>query len=122
MTKIKDFENDTPFLIGILVLSNIDILLTLLIISLGGIEVNPIMDYYLNLGINHFILAKNIMTLSCLALYEIAKNRAILYGVRHDGFFGISVHEIPRAAALFYSILIPYELLIIAKIHGISLI
>jgi hypothetical protein len=42
-----------------------DILNTLTIIERGGIEVNPIMNYYLSIGNAAFILVKMSLTLVC---------------------------------------------------------
>ena len=42
-----------------------DILNTLTIIDRGGIEVNPIMNYYLSIGNAAFILVKMSLTLVC---------------------------------------------------------
>jgi len=53
---------------SILVFSILDIVNTLKIISVGGTEENPLMDYFLNQGVVYFIAAKMIMVSIALGI------------------------------------------------------
>ena len=48
--------------VGIMLMSIMDSFFTLKLLSLGAIEANPVMDYFINIGVSAFILSKMIMT------------------------------------------------------------
>ena len=62
-------NNGFTLVVMILLLNVLDIYNTLHIIELGGSEENPIMDYFLKLGVEWFIIAK--MSLSTFGLLTI---------------------------------------------------
>ena len=54
--------------LGVLVLSCLDALMTLKLISHGAVEANPIMNYFLNQDVQLFIEVKILSTAFCLVL------------------------------------------------------
>ena len=81
--KIIVFDRYRPslFIIIIIVLglSLLDALLTLILVSRGAIEINPIMDYYLSQGPKEFVIVKYGLTvfsiLIILVLNDVLKSR-----------------------------------------------
>ena len=85
-----------------LLLSVADAFLTLMLVHAGATELNPVMDFYLSAGPLPFLMAKYLLTSSCLFLLLIHKNCRILAG-------RIPAWNILFAVPFFYGLLIVYE-------------
>ena len=102
--KIIVFDRYHPSLfvkiIIVLSLSLLDALLTLILLSRGAIELNPVMDYYLSYGPEEFIIVKYALTVLSLLLIvllnDVFKTR---YGVGTGGLLYL-------CTALFGSVVI----------------
>ncbi|GKT07095.1 hypothetical protein DSTSK_04000 [Desulforhabdus sp. TSK] len=88
-----------------LLLSLTDAFLTLEITARGGTEVNPFMDFFLDLGPVPFILSKYILTALGLLWLLIHKN----FGIFTES---LSVHSLLRIFPVLYGCLIVYELIL----------
>ena len=62
------------------ILSVTDAIFTLKLISLGGSELNPFMDFFLQLGPFPFLIVKHLLTGTCLIIFLVHKNRVIFGG------------------------------------------
>lgn len=59
--------NDKALAAVVLILLSItDLLNTITILNRGGVELNPILDYYLSIGMEAFILVKLFLTFGCV--------------------------------------------------------
>ncbi|MFQ5641927.1 MAG: DUF5658 family protein [bacterium] len=86
-----------------LVLSMMDAFFTLRLVNMGGKELNPVMDFFLQFGPFPFLLVKYLLTVSCLVLFLVHKNRKVFWA-------RISVKRLMLSALVIYMILIFYEL------------
>ena len=93
----------------ILVLSVTDAIFTLKLISRGAQEVNPIMDFFLQLGPVIFLGVKYFLTVGSLLCFLILKNHYFLLG-------RISVKTLIGIIFVLYVVLIAYELSLLASI------
>ncbi|MFQ5707697.1 MAG: DUF5658 family protein [bacterium] len=92
-----------------LLLSIFDAFFTLRLIRMGAAEINPIMDFLLQLGPLPFLLVKYFLTGSCLVWFLVHKNY-YAFGGR------LSVKYILLAILFLYSILIVYEIVLLNHI------
>lgn len=90
-----------------LILSVTDAILTLKIISLGGSELNPFMDFFLQLGPSPFLIIKYLLTGTCLAIFLVHKNRVIFWGY-------LRVKSLLVFCLLLYFTLILYEMALLS--------
>ena len=67
-------------IVAILVLSVADAILTVNLIGLGAIEINPVMDYYLKLGPHTFLAVKYVLTSLSLFILVIYSNSTLKSG------------------------------------------
>ena len=91
-----------------LILSVTDAIFTLKLISLGGSELNPFMDFFLQLGPFPFLIVKYLLTGTCLIVFLVHKNRVIFGGRLRVKFLLIF-------SLLVYFILIIYELVLLSS-------
>ncbi len=90
----------------ILILSVTDAFFTLKLISLGGRELNPFMDFFLQLGPFPFLIVKYLLTGTCLIIFLVHKNRVI--------FGRLKVKSLLVFSLLLYFTLILYELALLS--------
>ena len=93
----------------ILILSVSDAVFTLKLISRGAEEVNPIMDFFLQLGPVIFLGVKYFLTVGSLLCFLILKNHYFLMG-------RISVKTLIGSILILYLALIGYEITLLATI------
>ena len=96
--------------LGVLVtltLSVADAIFTLKLISLGGSELNPFMDFFLQLGPIPFLTVKYILTGTCLVFFLVNENRLVFWG-------RLRVKLLLAFSLLLYFVLIFYELVLLA--------
>ncbi len=96
--------------LGVLVtltLSVADAIFTLKLISLGGSELNPFMDFFLQLGPIPFLTVKYILTGTCLVFFLVNENRVIFWG-------RLRVKLLLAFSLLLYFVLIFYELVLLS--------
>jgi len=86
-----------------LLLSVADTFLTLLLVDAGASELNPVMDFYLKAGPIPFLMAKHLLTSSCLILFLVHKNYQLLSG-------RITPWNILVVVPFLYALLVAYEL------------
>jgi len=88
------------WLVGIIGFCALDAVLTLQIIDRGGVEVNPIMHFLLEMGLSAFFYTKYLATAA-----------ALIFIVMHINFTirGIPIRRILPVIFSFYAILIAYE-------------
>ena len=67
-------------IIAILVLSVADAILTVNLIGLGAIEINPLMEYYLKLGPHTFLAVKYVLTSLSIFILVIYSNSTLKNG------------------------------------------
>jgi len=67
-------------IVAILVLSVADAILTVNLIGLGAVEINPVMDYYLKLGPHAFLAVKYVLTSLSLFILVIYSNSTLKNG------------------------------------------
>lgn len=96
------------FSVGILLFSVTDATLTLHLLSNGAIEANPIMDYFIQLGVVPFVVSKMLMTSIPLVLLTATSNHFLFNRIRISVIF-------PMILA-FYAGLIIYEIILISWI------
>jgi len=85
-----------------LLLSVTDAFLTLKLVHAGATELNPVMDFYLRAGPLPFLMAKYLLTSSCLILLLIHKNFRVLAG-------RMTAWNILLIVLFLYGLLIVYE-------------
>jgi hypothetical protein len=90
----------------IVALSVTDATFTLKLVSLGAQELNPVMDFFLQYGPIPFLVAKYLITGSCLVWFLVHKNFSIWGG-------SVSVKSILITVLVMYGALIFYELLLL---------
>jgi len=96
--------------LGVLVtltLSVADAIFTLKLISLGGSELNPFMDFFLQLGPIPFLTVKYILTGTCLVFFLVNENRLVFWG-------RLRVKLLLAFSLLLYFVLIFYELVLLS--------
>lgn len=92
--------------VGIMLMSIMDSFFTLKLLANGAIETNPVMDYFINIGVPAFILSKMLLTgcsvivLTALSSY-LFLNRFLISKVITICFIG-------------YMVLISYELMLLS--------
>ena len=91
-----------------LILSVTDAFFTLQLISLGGSELNPFMDFFLQLGPFPFLFVKYLLTGTCLITFLVHKNRVIFGG-------HLQVKSLLVFSLLLYVTLILYELALLSS-------
>ena len=93
----------------ILVLSILDALLTLVVIQRGATELNPVMAYFLELGIPSFIVAKYLLTSIGVFILLIFKN-VFLTKIK------IYTHSLFACVIFVFMVVIAWELFLIYSI------
>lgn len=96
-------------IVAILFLSIIDALLTLFLIDHGASEMNPIMDYYLQLGPFAFIFAKYLFTSFSLIILLVFGNYYIRKMKMH-------VRSLFQYTAVLFTLVIGWELILVLKV------
>jgi len=72
-------DNKRTAAITLILFSLTDMINTLTVIERGGLELNPIMDYYLSIGIEAFILIKLFLTFGCVhIIYKYSSTNILL--------------------------------------------
>ncbi len=94
--------------VGIMLMSILDAFLTLKLLSGGAIEANPVMAYFLGIGVPAFIMSKMIMTGTCIVFLTALSsymfmNRFLIGKLITISFIG-------------YMVLISYEFLLLSII------
>lgn len=89
-----------------LILSLVDANFTLQLVGMGAIEINPVMDFFLQFGAVPFLLVKYILTGTSLIWFLIHKNYYLFGG-------HLSIKYILLLVPFLYTILIIYELYLI---------
>jgi hypothetical protein len=92
-----------------LLLSVADAFLTLKLVHAGATELNPVMDFYLRAGPLPFLMAKYLLTASCLILLLVHKNCRVLAG-------RITTSNILFTMPFLYGLLIAYEMNLILSL------
>ena len=103
--------HDSRFLyltLGVLILSALDAVLTLNILSLGGVEVNPVMDYLIHTDIQLFVGVKMALTGAALVVLVAQAQFRFLNRWR--------VEWLLRALLPAYLCLITYEVALITRL------
>jgi hypothetical protein len=67
-------------IVAILVLSVADAILTVNLIGLGAVEINPVMNYYLELGPHAFLAVKYVLTSLSVFILVIYSNSTLKNG------------------------------------------
>jgi hypothetical protein len=85
-------------LLSLLLLNYADAYLTLYLINLGiVVEANPIMDFFLQFGVTHFILAKFLVSLVAIPILCLLKNiffvRVLILMIT-TGYFSLILYEL----------------------------
>lgn len=96
--------------LGVLVtltLSVADAIFTLKLISLGASELNPFLDFFLQLGPIPFLTVKYILTGTCLVFFLVNENRMVFWG-------RLRVKLLLAFSLLLYFVLIFYELVLLS--------
>ena len=103
----------SPLFLGLfvttLVLSVGDALLTIRLMDADFRELNPVMDYFLNMGPTPFILAKWTLTSAGLTVLLVLKNRYLWRGK-------IKIAALLVVFPFLYLILITYELIMVMNL------
>ncbi len=111
--KVFFFDRYTPKLFAaitaILMLSVTDGLLTLILIANGSSELNPVMAYFLQHSLLHFIIAKYILTSIGVVVLLIFKN-VFLSRVR------IYTHSLFSAVIVAFAAVVVWEIYLIMRI------
>ena len=94
--------------LGVLILSALDAVLTLNILSLGGVEVNPVMDYLIHTDIQLFVGVKMALTGAALVVLVAQAQFRFLNRWR--------VEWLLRALLPAYLCLITYEVALITRL------
>ncbi len=95
--------------VALMLFSISDAIFTLLLLQQGGKELNPVMDYFLQMGIFEFISAKMLITFLCVFFFVASWNFLIFRYFRVRNFL--------FASLLIYTVLIIYELTLLAKAY-----
>ena len=90
-----------------LALSVADAIFTLKLISLGASELNPLMDFLLQLGPIPFLTVKYILTGACLLFFLVNENRTVFWG-------RLKIKLLLAFSLLLYFVLIFYELVLLS--------
>jgi hypothetical protein len=91
--------------LALLIASIADACLTIRLLQAGANEVNPLMDHFIGRGVQAFLVAKYLLTVSGLPLLLICQNH-YLFGTR------LRVGYLIPIAVLLYIILIGYQLML----------
>lgn len=92
--------------IGVMLLSMTDAFFTLTLLSRGAIETNPIMDYFLNIGVSAFVISKMVLTGSCVLFLTALSSYLFL-----NRFL---IGKLITMSFIGYMVLICYELLLLS--------
>lgn len=94
--------------ITLVALCIIDALFTILIVSNGGVEINPVMNFFININVFLFIVVKMVLTVGGV-MFLVAYQHVKLFNI-------ISSKHVLLTISAIYIILIIHELQIILKI------
>ena len=94
--------------VGIMLMSILDAFFTLKLLSGGAIEANPVMAYFLGLGVPAFIMSKMIMTGTCIVFLTALSSYMFL-----NRFL---IGKLITISFIGYMVLISYELLLLSII------
>ncbi len=94
--------------VGIMLMSILDAFLTLKLLSGGAIEANPVMAYFLEIGVSAFILSKMLLTGSCIILLTALSSYLFL-----NRFL---IGKLITISFIGYMVLISYELILLSII------
>ncbi len=97
--------------VGVVFLSIVDAFFTLRILDLGGVELNPLMQFLLEWNIYAFVYIKLAMTTICLTALVLHSN--------FHCFNLIKVFHIIYLCFLLYGVLIVYELHLLYRAYSI---
>lgn len=92
--------------IGVMLLSMLDAFFTLNLLARGAIETNPVMDYFLNIGVSAFVISKMILTGSCIIFLTALSSYLFL-----NRFM---IGKLITMSFIGYMVLISYELLLLS--------
>ncbi|MCB1756249.1 MAG: hypothetical protein KDJ38_12040 [Gammaproteobacteria bacterium] len=95
--------------IALVVMSCTDAVFTLLLILQGGKELNPFMDYFLQIGTFEFVAAKMLITFFSIFFFVASWNFLVFSFFRVRNFL--------FAALVIYGTLIAYELTLLSKAY-----
>jgi hypothetical protein len=98
------------FILLLLIASLTDAVLTLMLLHVGGQEVNPVMDYLLAHGLMAFLLGKYLLTVLGLPFLMIF-SKHYLFGTR------VRVGYLIPCTVVLYAVLIGYQLILVEN-HG----
>lgn len=111
--KIRALDHYSPRLfclvIVVLMLSLLDAFLTLWLIDHGAIEINPIMNYYLGLGVNAFVAIKYMITVVAVTI-------VVLSNHLFSRILRIQLGSLLKVFAGCFSLVVAWELFLIAQI------
>jgi len=93
-------------------LSLADAIFTIKLVGRGAEEINPVMDFFLQDGPVPFLIAKYLLTGTCLVLFLVHKNHPFLFGL-------IRVKSLMVGALVIYTLLIFYELNLLFTLGGV---
>lgn len=104
----KDWYHPKLFVlvIGIMLLSILDAFLTLKLLSNGAIEANPIMNYFLGIGVSAFIMSKMLLTGASIMFLTALSSYLFL-----DRFL---ISKLITISFIGYMVLISYELILLS--------
>ena len=91
--------------VGIMLMSILDAFLTLKLISGGAVEANPVMAYFLGVGVPAFILSKMILTGGCTVILTALSSYLFL-----NRFL---IGKLITISFIAYMVLISYELIML---------
>jgi len=94
--------------VGVMLMSILDAFFTLKLLAGGAIEANPVMAYFLGLGVPAFIMSKMIMTGTCIVFLTALSSYMFLNRFMIGKLITISF--------IGYMVLIAYELLLLSII------
>lgn len=100
--------NHVLLVVAALLLSVTDAYLTLFLIAMGGSELNPVMDYFLEKGALSFFLFKYGLTAAGVLWLLVHKNFVILGRT-------VSVRAVLTVIPCLYGLLVAYELFLIGR-------
>ncbi len=95
-----------------ILLSLADAVFTIKLVEGGAEEINPVMDFFLQDGPIPFLIAKYLLTGTCLVLFLVYKNHPFLFGL-------IRVKSLMVGALIIYTLLIFYELNLLSTLGGV---
>lgn len=108
---LLDYYNPKIFyaVVLILLLSLLDALLTLWLLDMGAVEMNPVMAFFLNMGMNAFLIAKYLMTAISVVIIVVLNYVFLRY-------MKTSVGSLLKYAAISFAAVVVWELVLVVHI------